>query len=83
MARLQIDARGILTDSGGVQKEAFYHGTPCLTLRDETEWPETVEYGWNRLCGAATGDIVRKTYTIDETTFATEAGRRYDVRRLR
>jgi UDP-GlcNAc3NAcA epimerase len=58
MQRLQMSAKLILTDSGGVQKEAYFHQVPCVTLRDETEWVETVKLGWNQLAGAQTEQIL-------------------------
>lgn len=51
MVMLEMHARVVTTDSGGVQKEAYFHRTPCITLRKETEWVELVDSGWNVLAG--------------------------------
>ncbi|MEZ5595335.1 MAG: UDP-N-acetylglucosamine 2-epimerase (non-hydrolyzing) [Pseudomonadales bacterium] len=58
MVALEKNARVILTDSGGVQKEAFFYRVPCITMRDETEWVETVACGWNTIVGAGRDRIV-------------------------
>ena len=58
MAVLQSHAAVVATDSGGVQKEAFFLGTPCVTLRDETEWTELVDLGWNRLVPPISSEAV-------------------------
>lgn len=57
MVALESRAAVIATDSGGVQKEAFFYKVPCVTLRDETEWIELIELGWNRLASPVNADI--------------------------
>jgi UDP-N-acetylglucosamine 2-epimerase len=64
MVMLERSARVILTDSGGVQKEAYWLGVPCVTLRDETEWVETVEAGWNILAGTDIERILEAVRSI-------------------
>jgi len=64
MSRLEQSASIILTDSGGVQKEAYFYHIPCITLRDETEWVETLTGGWNILAGADTINILKRFLAI-------------------
>lgn len=61
MISLLINSRIVITDSGGVQKEAYFSKTPCVTLRDETEWIETLEYGWNRLVSPFTEENIESS----------------------
>jgi UDP-GlcNAc3NAcA epimerase len=58
MLQLERNAAVIVTDSGGVQKEAFFCKVPCVTLRDETEWTELIELGWNVLCPPVSSEAI-------------------------
>jgi UDP-GlcNAc3NAcA epimerase len=58
MIALEKSAKLIMTDSGGIQKEAYFHSVPCVTMRNETEWVETVRSGWNTLAGADCKKII-------------------------
>jgi UDP-GlcNAc3NAcA epimerase len=60
MQQLEAGARLIVTDSGGVQKEAYWHGVPCVTVRSETEWTELVDAGWNQLVPPTSAEAVER-----------------------
>jgi UDP-N-acetylglucosamine 2-epimerase len=66
--KLLAHASAVLTDSGGVQKEAYLAGVPCITLRDTTEWTETVELGWNRLAGLEPAPVLEALARIQRPT---------------
>ena len=66
MLMLEKHARAILTDSGGVQKEAYWFRVPCITLREVTEWGYTVREGWNSISGWRTAEIVRAVQRIPD-----------------
>jgi UDP-GlcNAc3NAcA epimerase len=68
MLVLERNARLIATDSGGVQREAYFLGVPCLTLRDATEWTETIATGWNLLVGADADQIRERWFAFTPPT---------------
>jgi UDP-GlcNAc3NAcA epimerase len=74
MIMLEKHAKAILTDSGGIQKEAYFHRVPCITFREETEWTETVNAGWNQMAGYKTEKILKCVNQTPERTEIQEYG---------
>ncbi len=79
MLQLEKKANAILTDSGGIQKEAYWFGVPCFTLRQETEWLETVRSGLNVLVGAEPKKIVREIVRLEERRSSKKGSRNESV----
>lgn len=77
MVALEQSARAIITDSGGVQKEAFFYNVPCITIRDETEWVETVQLGWNMLVGASSSKILAAATEVLINNFSAKSDTPY------
>lgn len=67
LAILQNNASIIITDSGGIQKEAYVYNVPCITLRDQTEWTELVDSGWNMLVDASNSSSIIEAYRKQKT----------------
>ena len=59
MSTLEKFSKVIITDSGGVQKEAYFHKVPCVTIRKETEWIELIQSGWNKLANPENVDSIK------------------------
>jgi UDP-N-acetylglucosamine 2-epimerase len=74
MLALERDAAMILTDSGGVQKEAYFLAVPCLTLRDETEWTETLQGNWNRVLGMNPEAVLEVARSLAKSNGHTPSG---------
>ena len=69
---LKKNSDKIITDSGGIQKEAYLNGIPCITIRSETEWTETVKAGWNVLVGDKKGQLIKNCLFFKPPVFKPE-----------